>query len=122
MSELLFAPSIPTTSILHLENPIRQPWSQILSIFASRLGLADDTQIPFPEWLDLVNKHGQPVDNPCVKIASFLEQEFLRMATGQVVLDTTVAKRVSSTLAGSKAVPEDVLVKYVEYWKSEKFI
>ncbi|KAI0685571.1 hypothetical protein BC835DRAFT_1456089 [Cytidiella melzeri] len=120
---LLSTSSTPLRPILHLENPTRQPWTNILARFASCLGLpTDDERIPFAEWLKIVRDYGDAEENPCVKITSFLESEFLRMATGDVVLDTTAAKAISHTLAGSCAVPDDILERYVEYWKRERFI
>lgn len=118
VSEVLFSSSKPSTSVIHLENPVRQSWTHILTTFSSRLGLQERT--PFAEWLKLVEIHGRPEENPSVKIIPFLREEFLRMATGQVVLDTTEARKMSRTLAGCGEVGDEVLVKYVDYWGLHK--
>ncbi len=124
MSEFLFSTDMPCSSAIHLENPVRQPWSHILTTFASRLGLssASSELVSFSDWLKLVEDHDRPEENPCVKIVPFLEEEFLRMATGQVVLDTTMATTISKTLADSKEVEEETLIKYVDYWKEQRFV
>ena len=118
VSEVLFSSSVPSTPVIHLENPVRQSWTHILTTFSSRLGLQE--RIPFSEWLKLVEIHGRPEENPSVKILPFLREEFLRMATGQVVLDTTEARKVSRTLARCGEVGDEVLVKYADYWGLHK--
>ena len=122
VSEVLFSSSVASTPVIHLENPVRQSWTHILTTFSSRLGLPSTPQdrIPFTEWLKLVEMHGRPEENPSVKILPFLREEFLRMATGQVVLDTTEAREVSRTLAGCGEVGDEVLVKYADYWGLHK--
>lgn len=124
MSEFLFSTDLPCSSAIHLENPVRKSWSHILTTFASRLGLssASSERVSFSDWLKLVENYGRPEENPCVKIVPFLEEEFLRMATGQVVLDTTMATTISKTLADSKEAEEETLIKYVDYWKEQRFV
>ncbi|KAI0090839.1 hypothetical protein BDY19DRAFT_740627 [Irpex rosettiformis] len=129
MSEFLFASETPSTPVLHLENPVRQSWSRILDVLSSRLALPSSSsspiattaeepeRIPFTEWLQLVEKYSHPSENPCVKIIPFLEEEFIRMSTGHVVLDMTASREVSRTLNGLREVTDDVLVRYVDYWR-----
>ena len=51
------------------------------------LGVA--ASLPYDAWLAQVQAAApDAAANPCVKIVPFLEDEFVRMATGQVVLDT----------------------------------
>ena len=119
VTELLFAAS--ASGVLHMENPRRQPWAAILSVFARTLGVAGS--LPYDAWLAQVQ--AAPLDaaaNPCVKIVPFLEDEFVRMATGQVVLDTAVAQRLSPALRASGPLEEEHLVRYAEYWKQEGFL
>lgn len=123
MTELLFhLSSSPTSPVVHLENPARQEWSHILSTIASELGLSSTDRPSFEEWLELVQTHDNLSNNPCAKIIPFLKDEFIRMATGQVVLDVTTSQSISPTLANSTPLSTDQLRKFVAYWRKEQFI
>ena len=50
MIELLFAND--SSRVLHLENPTRQPWSEILGALSSSLGIS--MTLPYEQWLDKV--------------------------------------------------------------------
>ena len=79
------------------------------AVFARTLSVAGS--LPYDAWLAQVQ--AAPLDaaaNPCVKIVPFLEDEFVRMATGQVVLDTAVAQRLSPALRESGPLEEEHLV------------
>ncbi|OBZ65860.1 L-aminoadipate-semialdehyde dehydrogenase [Grifola frondosa] len=121
MVELLFAPR--PACVYHLENPARQPWSEALEVLAAALGLpAEAAPLPYAEWLARVRADTDTVRNPAGKIVPFLEDEFVRMATGWVVLDTAVARGASPTLEGSKPLSEGDLRRYVAFWRSEGFL
>lgn len=120
MTELLFNAS--ASGVLHMENPSRQPWSSILAVFASELGLSVTEPLPFDEWLAKVKAVPDAAANPCVKIIPFLEEEFIRMATGEVVLGTSDAQKISPTLRASGPLTEEHLTQYAQYWKQEKFL
>ncbi|PSR74015.1 hypothetical protein PHLCEN_2v10199 [Hermanssonia centrifuga] len=121
MREILFART-PSRPILHLENPSRQPWSEILETIGAVLDIPRQRSVPFSDWLLRVKAVPDAVANPCVKILPFLEDEFLRMATGKVVLDMKVATSISSTMRGSAAITEEQLRSYVNNWKTENFL
>lgn len=120
MSELLFQST--TSGTLHMESPARQPWAEILRVIASALGLSTSQSLPYAEWLQKVQANPDAAANPCMKIVPFLEDEFIRMATGAVILDTAKACKVSPTLKASAPLSEAHLMAYVEYWKREKFL
>lgn len=101
---------------------MRQPWSDVLTAVASAIGVSLEDRPTFAAWLVMVRMNAESSGNPCVKIIPFLEEEFVRMATGRVVLDTTRARSASTTLASSRALSQEHLLKFVEYWKTEKFI
>ncbi|GJE97864.1 acetyl-CoA synthetase-like protein [Phanerochaete sordida] len=119
LSELLFAGAPPGT--LHVENPARQPWPALLDALAGALGLPAE-RLPYADWLRRVREHGDARANPCAKIVPFLNDEFVRMAAGQVVLDTSGARALSRTLDESAAVGEELVKAYVEGWKRENFL
>ena len=114
--ELLFQPS-PLDPVYHLENPMRQPWSDLLVLFSRALGLPSRV-IPFEAWLDKVRSIADVEKNPAGKVVKFLEEEFIEMASGAVVLDTKKARRVSRTLAGSGGIGSRHVDLYVKYWRS----
>ena len=103
-----------------MENPARQAWIDILSVLASSLSIS--SSLPYDQWLEKVKSNPDAKTNPCVKIVPFLEEEFVRMATGVVVLDTKEAEKVSPTLASSKPVSEELVRKYVEFWTQQGFL
>ncbi|KAL6304984.1 hypothetical protein BKA93DRAFT_731865 [Sparassis latifolia] len=119
--ELLFSPwSCP---VYHLENPSRQPWSEALEVYASELKLSSpDQTLPYLQWLDKVRENPDTVANPSVKIMPFLESEFLRMATGQVVLDMSIAKTMSPSLKACGPLEPSHLLRYVKFWRDEGFL
>ncbi|CUS10367.1 unnamed protein product [Tuber aestivum] len=114
--ELLFQPS-PPDPVYHLENPMRQPWSDLLVLLSRALGLRSKI-IPFEAWLERVRSITDVEKNPAGKVVKFLEEEFTAMASGAVVLDTKRARRVSRTLAGSGGIESRHVDLYVKYWKS----
>lgn len=118
MTELLF--NAPSSRVLHMENPARQSWSDILAVLSSSLSIS--TSLPYGEWLEKVKSNPDAKTNPCVKIMPFLEEEFIRMATGVVVLDTKEAEKLSPTLESSQPVGEELVRKYVEFWRKEEFL
>ncbi|TFK52667.1 acetyl-CoA synthetase-like protein [Heliocybe sulcata] len=119
VTDFLFSKGFqPTYS---MENPSRQSWSGLLSLLA--VILSDDPsaplpKIPFGEWLDRVKGLGDdPERNPAYKIISFLENDFVRMASGPVILGTSRAKQDSVTMVRSTAIDGRHLEEYVGYWK-----
>ncbi|CAD6985706.1 unnamed protein product [Tilletia controversa] len=104
--------SNPSTPILHLENPTRQSWAEMISILTSKLGL--DPPTSWTEWLASVKSNGEL---PASKLVGFLEKDFEALGTGEVVLDTGVARGLSVTLNGSGAVGEGHVREYLGYWR-----
>ncbi|KAA1469647.1 acetyl-CoA synthetase-like protein [Dentipellis sp. KUC8613] len=107
--------------IYHMENPARQSWSGVLENLASILGndAAPLPITPFQDWLQRVRDLGSdPEKNAAYKVIDFLEHDFQRMASGDVILGTSVAKQDSPTMVRSMALDKKHLVEYVSYWKS----
>jgi len=121
--ELVLSPesSSPT---YHVENPVRQSWSEVLALLAAELGIPAENKIPYGEWLQRVRDFPRERDseNPARKVMQFLEEHFLRMATGGLVLGTDEAVKVSKTLASATRVEEGLIRKYVQTWKEIGFI
>ncbi|RMZ86788.1 hypothetical protein DV736_g5986, partial [Chaetothyriales sp. CBS 134916] len=86
--------------VYNIDNPVRQPWSDILAVLADSLSIPQKNIIPFEDWIDLVrNATDLPEqENPTVKLLDFLCENFFRMSCGGLLLETTKAQGHSPTL------------------------
>ena len=121
MKEILIADT-QLQSVMHLENPVRQSWTQTMAAIGSALGVPEGHYLPFSEWLQVVKALSDTERNPAIKLLSFLEGSFLRLATGEVVLGTSAAQSVSPTLKSCKGVSAQTAMRYVEYWRHTGFL
>ncbi|KAL3470340.1 hypothetical protein BJX99DRAFT_267530 [Aspergillus californicus] len=112
--ELLMA-SAPAKLIYHIENPVRQSWHNLLVIIATELKISQT--LPMEQWLERV-WNATDERNPAKKLHSFFARDFIRMASGEVIMGTDLARRDSATLRDMDVVQEDVVRRYVQYWKS----
>ncbi|KAL2851873.1 hypothetical protein BJY01DRAFT_232774 [Aspergillus pseudoustus] len=113
VNEILLSPT-PLDLIYHLENPIRQPWHELLQTLSAELGIS--RILPMGQWLDRV--WTSPIDNnPSKKLYGFFANDFVRMACGEVVMGTENARHVSGTLRGMDAVLPRTVEAYVTYWR-----
>ncbi|KAJ5953920.1 polyketide synthase [Penicillium viridicatum] len=112
--------------IYHIDNPIRQPWQEMLPILADALGIPPDNRLPFDEWVACVRDFpANALDkdqNPATVLADFLEQDFQRMSAGGLLLDTTKCREHSPTLRAVGPVSPDLARKFIQYWRSIGFI
>ncbi|KAF8887098.1 hypothetical protein BD779DRAFT_1611593 [Infundibulicybe gibba] len=119
ITELLFSNGFKP--FYHMENPSRQSWSGLLNDLASILGGSPSTPvplIPFSDWLDRVRNLGDdPARNPAFKVLAFLENDFVRMAAGTVILRTATARLDSPTMVRSTSLDKQHLEEYIGYWK-----
>jgi hypothetical protein len=101
----------------HLENPVRQPWSDVLEKLGRQLGLSKPP-VPFDNWLDQVASPDADEElYPVKKLFFFFKNGFRPAACGQVVLGTDVARAHSRTLDEMEAIGDDTLSAYVKHWK-----
>jgi malonyl CoA-acyl carrier protein transacylase/nucleoside-diphosphate-sugar epimerase/acyl carrier protein len=111
--------------IYHIDNPIRQPWSAMIPILADALGIPASNIIPFREWIERVRRSPPGVEdaaNPAVKLVDFLDENFIRMSCGGLLLETTRARQHSPTLRAVGPVGEGVVRRYVEGWREVGFL
>lgn len=117
VTDVTFAPgNVPT--VQHLENPTRQPWTDMLKSFGRHLGVPKPP-VPFDEWLGQVA--GPDSDEelyPVKKLYTFFKNSFQTVACGQIVLSTDVAQAHSTTLRDMGAVTDETVDGYVKYWKN----
>lgn len=113
--------------IYHIENPVRQPWSEALAVLAEEMGISSST-LPFQEWVQRVREWPRREDNtsaganPAYLLVDFLDNHFLRMSCGGLLLGTANAREHSPSLAEMGPVSEELIRLYVRSWKKAGFL
>ncbi len=110
--------------IYHIDNPIRQPWRKMIPVLADALDIPRVNAIPFKEWVQRVRDSPSLVseDNPAAKLIDFLDDNFVRMSCGGLLLDTSKAREHSRTLSAVGPVNDDIVRKFVQSWKDMRFL
>ncbi|KAL4815495.1 hypothetical protein BDW67DRAFT_176303 [Aspergillus spinulosporus] len=117
LGDLLFSSAPRPYPIYHIENPSRQPWDKMLATLADALGIDANQAVPFAEWTQRVRQFGNEAENPALRIIDFLENNFERMACGDLVLDTKRAREHSLTLRNQGPVSMELVRKYIRAWQ-----
>lgn len=107
-------------SVYHVENPVRQDWTPIMTTVAEKLGHPPSAFVQFADWLELVRGHGAKKghEDPDVEmLMHFFEYEFRHMSSGGVILDTSGAREKSSSLRNADRVEEEVVARYAQQWQ-----
>jgi thioester reductase-like protein len=110
--------------VYHIDNPVGQPWKEMVALLADSLDIPRDRIIPFKEWLRRVRAFPGAVewDNPAAKLVDFFDEDFVRMSCGGVLLDTEKSQRHSATLRGVGPVSAEVVKRYIQAWKQSGFL
>jgi acyl transferase domain-containing protein/acyl carrier protein/nucleoside-diphosphate-sugar epimerase/SAM-dependent methyltransferase len=110
--------------IYHIDNPIRQLWSEMIPVLADALDIPRSNAIPFADWIERVRNFPGLVesDNPASKLVDFLDANFLRMSCGGLLLETTKSREHSVTLRAVSPVSDEVARKFVQSWKDMRFL
>lgn len=116
---LTSAPDHEPCPIYHIDNPVGQPWKEINAVLADALGI--NQLVPFQTWVERV-RAAPTRDNPASTLVDFLEDNYLRMSCGGLVLDVQKTLKHSKTLAAMGSVDEEVLRKYIHVWKEIGFL
>ncbi|KAK7701628.1 putative secondary metabolism biosynthetic enzyme [Diaporthe eres] len=117
MSELLLSPA-PVNLVYHVENPVRQDWTAVMTTIANELGHPSSCFVGFEEWARLVGEETSVNhDSGTGVLMDFLLKEFQPMSAGGVVLDNARAREVSTTLGNADGVSVETIAKYVTAWK-----
>jgi thioester reductase-like protein len=112
--------------VYHIENPVRQPWAHVLDVLADELGI--ERRVSLAEWAREVREWPRKQDNgpeganPAWLLADFVEDHFVRMSCGGVLMATRNAREHSATMAGVGAVEEGLVRKYVRAWREMGFL
>ncbi|RAK72395.1 uncharacterized protein BO72DRAFT_500986 [Aspergillus fijiensis CBS 313.89] len=123
--DLLFRDD-PPYPVYHIENPIRQRWENIMPVLADELHLPQTNIIPFSEWVQRVREYsrhaGSERENPAIMLVDFLDENFLRISCGGLLLETRRCREHSKTLADMDPVSEDVTGLYIKNWRAMEFL
>lgn len=103
--------------IYHVENPIRQPWHDVLVILSKELSLNDNTLSSLDKWLTSIKSMNDDAASTDL-LVEFFEKDFQHMSGGGIVLDTRVSRAVSPTLQQVDFVGDELVATYVRQWKS----
>jgi hypothetical protein len=123
LGELLLADGT-AYPIYHIENPVRQPWREMILVLADALDIPCGNIVPFDEWVGRVRQFPGSVeaDNPAGRLVEFLDRHFVRMSCGGLVLDTAKSREHSETLRCEEAVSTELVRKYIRAWKDVGFL
>ena len=103
----------------HLENPNGQSWAEMNKILMDATGI--QKMIPFDEWVKRVAEAPQR-NNPAQTLIEFLDDNYLRMSYGGLVLDPAHTLEHSKSLRAVGPVSEKVARKYITVWKEIGFL
>lgn len=112
--------------IYHIENPVRQPWADMITTLAEAMDIAD--VIPFGEWVRRVREwpvkadNGADGANPAFLLTDFLDDNFTRMSCGGLLMSTANAREHSPTLARVGPVSKATTRLYVSKWIEMGFL
>ncbi|KAJ5630171.1 polyketide synthase [Penicillium herquei] len=110
--------------IYHIDNPVRQPWRQMVPVLAAALNIPPSNILPFTEWVSRVRRFPGSVekDNPAFKLIDFLDDNFVRMSCGGLLLDTLHTQQHSPTLASLGPISNQTAERYIQHWKATGFL
>ena len=103
--------------IYHVENPIRQPWHDVLVILSEELSLNVNALTSLDKWLTSIKSITDDEASTDL-LVEFFEKDFQHMSGGGIVLDTRVSRAVSPTLQQVDFVGDELVATYVRQWKS----
>lgn len=109
--------------VYHIDNPVRQPWSIILAVLADELAIPSENIVPFEEWVHRVRTFpGSVDDNPAARLVDFLDDNFVRMSCGGMLLETKNSCEHSATMRSVRAVSQETVKRYLEWRKLKGFL
>lgn len=124
---VLLSDDIELHPVYHVDNPIRQAWQDMTPVLADALEIPSTNVIPFKDWLERVKDSFRSAqaperDNPAILLLDFLDDNFLRMSCGGLLLDTTNTREHSKTLRNVGPVSQSLARRFVKAWKENGFL
>jgi hypothetical protein len=121
VSEILLTQNTPSL-FAHVENPVRQAWSDIIQVLAKELKI--QKSLPFDQWLDKLasvdDKDSEAY--PAKKLHQFFKLYFRTASCGRVIMGTDSARQISRSLRSLTAVDDATVSGYVRYWKQVGYL
>lgn len=109
-----------------LENPVRQPWHEVLVMLAPLLHISIDESVPLDEWIAQVEScvvtNDSDMANPAQSLIDSNIADFEHMAAGDVKMDSSNCLKASPTLRGVESISGQLLAAYIDCWKSHEFL
>ena len=121
LGDLLLQDESTPHAIYHIDNPVRQSWSEMVPLLANMIGV---DVIDFGEWIKRVRSYEGPAEweNPAAKLVDFFDQDYTRMSCGGLLLDTSHTLEHSETLRAVGPVTDNETRKFIESWKAAGFL
>ncbi|EMR67659.1 putative polyketide protein [Eutypa lata UCREL1] len=96
--------------VYHVDNPVGQPWEEMVDVLIRELDIPRSNVMPFIEWIRKVRRSplAMETENPALRMADFLEKHFVRISCVGVILDTAKAREKSPTLAAQGPIPAEL--------------
>ncbi|KAF2800562.1 hypothetical protein K505DRAFT_228585 [Melanomma pulvis-pyrius CBS 109.77] len=115
-------------NIYHIDNPVRQPWSDMLPLLAAELNIPLTHIVPFEEWIRRVRAFpshtslsGQD-QNPAKRLVDFVEEDFKRMSCGGVLMESERCQEHSHTMRSVGRVEKGVVRRFIDRWRGSGFL
>ncbi|KAJ5770673.1 uncharacterized protein N7511_002724 [Penicillium nucicola] len=123
LKDLIMANGAPHP-FYRIDNPLGQSWADMIHVLADALDIPNENIISFDRWIQQVRRPPLAVEteNPAGRLVDFLDDHFLRMSCGGLLLDTTHTQEHSPTFAKQGPVSADVARKYIQAWEDVVFL
>jgi acyl transferase domain-containing protein/nucleoside-diphosphate-sugar epimerase/acyl carrier protein len=110
--------------VYHIDNPVRQEWQHMIPVLADALGVPPCNVISFEDWIARVRSHtgSSESDNPAIKLIDFLDDNFIRMSCGGLLLSTANSTKHSKTMRAVGPIADEAVRLFVKSWKDMKFL
>ncbi|KAJ3535272.1 hypothetical protein NM688_g7002 [Phlebia brevispora] len=116
-------------ALLHLEHPHPVKWTSIAKTICAELNVQP---VPYDMWYALLKKSGEGLaadeevealrKNPALKLMAYFAYANIRadsvQAMGMPKLDMSAARTVSTSLRELEPLPEDIVLEWIQYWRS----
>ncbi|WDK23671.1 beta-ketoacyl synthase domain-containing protein [Colletotrichum graminicola] len=124
LTDLLVVAARPY-AVYHVDNPVRQPWADMIAVLARELGLDDnggECAVPFAEWVRRVREVGPRAGNPAYVLVDFLEANFMHISCGGLLLETSHSREHSPTMRQVGPFGQDLTRLFIRRWKESGFL
>jgi hypothetical protein len=99
--------------VYHIENPIRQPWKDVIYVLGKKLGLSQP--LPLDDWIRRASSRTEKIGN----LEEFFNHEFKKLASGDLVMATERSRELSRTLRSCGGIGDGLLDKYLRSWEEQ---